>query len=209
VSGIDHWREVAAADEDSLREAILTGSSTGKPFTPYVPTFDIGHPRRILDFGCGVGRNFPYLATIATQVVGFDLPEMIERARKLHWPPLVQLEAEWASVRKQSFDLVFASLVFQHMEPEALNRYLHDIFEAAPQCYVLTRGRHDFGGATMRYVAERVALPDGALVEHDPDTNTLRRVATISGEEIAHLDDDRHVEVLVSVNQAGRGDLGS
>ena len=89
------------------------------------------------------------------------------------------------------------------LEPEALKQYLHDIFEAAPRCYVLTRGRHDFGGATMRYVAERVSLPDGALVDHDPDTNTLRRVATISGDEIANLDDDRHVEVLVRVNQGG------
>jgi hypothetical protein len=73
------WVELAAtATDDELREKILTGFRDGKPFTPYSPTLALPSPiDGVLDFGCGLGRNFPYLKTIASRVVGFDLPEMI------------------------------------------------------------------------------------------------------------------------------------
>ena len=49
-----------------MRERILTGYKAGKPFTPYVPTITLPAPiESVLDFGCGLGRNFPYLKTIA------------------------------------------------------------------------------------------------------------------------------------------------
>jgi SAM-dependent methyltransferase len=195
VTGTDHWRNVAALDEVGVREAILTGYRDGKPFTPYVPTIDIGRGGRVLDFGCGLGRNFPYLTSIADEVVGFDLPEMVARARSESRD--VSLEADWSVLAAQRFDLVFASLVFQHIEPAQLRRYLADIMAMTRRCYVLSRGRHDFGGPTLRYVREFAYVPDGVFVEHDPATNALRRVGSISGDEIVELDDARHVEVLI------------
>ncbi|MBI1872581.1 MAG: hypothetical protein HYS05_01670 [Acidobacteria bacterium] len=39
MRGLDHRQSVArSADPDDLREHILTGYKSGKPFTPYVPT---------------------------------------------------------------------------------------------------------------------------------------------------------------------------
>lgn len=197
MSGTEHWRQVASLDDAAVREAILSGYRNGKPFAPYIPTIDIGPAARVLDFGCGLGRNFPYLTTIAQQVVGYDVAEMIQRARAEPSPAAVALEDDWAAVREQRFDLAFASLVFQHIEPAELERYLDDIFVIAPRCYVLSRGRHDFGGSTMQYLRGRVALPDGVLVEHDPRTSGLMQVGLISGAEIAELDDDRHFEIVI------------
>src|SRR6478735_9124403 len=56
--GRDYWLSIAElSTPDDLREHILTGFKSGKPFTPYVPTIALPAPLdRVLDFGCGVGR---------------------------------------------------------------------------------------------------------------------------------------------------------
>ena len=79
------WVELAATATDAeLREKILTGFKDGKPFTPYVPTLALPVATgAVLDFGCGLGRNFPYLTTVATRVTGYDLPAMIDRCRRV------------------------------------------------------------------------------------------------------------------------------
>jgi SAM-dependent methyltransferase len=180
-----------------VRDAILAGYRAGKPFLPYVPTCGVGRPRRVLDFGCGLGRNTGFLASVADEVVGFDLPEMVDRARGGTWPRGVRFEACWDVVRAARFDLVFVSLVFQHVAPDELGRYLEDLVVMAPRWYVLSRGRHDFGGPTMRHVASHVRLRDGVLVDHDPVCNGLAVVGPISASEMASLDDERHVEVVL------------
>ncbi|HEY6617501.1 MAG TPA: hypothetical protein VIZ32_23400, partial [Vicinamibacterales bacterium] len=93
MAGIDDWLSVARADDpDDVRERILTGYRDGKPFTPYVPTLAMpASVTTVLDFGCGLGRNFPYLTSIAGEVVGFDLPPMIERCRTVGTHPVARL----------------------------------------------------------------------------------------------------------------------
>src|SRR5690242_2047161 len=85
MPGLSEWQAIAnTADVDELRDRIFTGYKNGKPFVTYVPTVLL--PKSIdclLDFGCGVGRSFPYLKSIARQVIGFDLEPMIERCRLL------------------------------------------------------------------------------------------------------------------------------
>src|SRR5918992_1801280 len=100
MAGRDEWLEVAASDDDELKERILTGFKTGKPFTPYVPTIALPTGlQSVLDFGCGVGRNFPYLKTIAQRVEGFDLPPMVERCRALATERVDRLASDWTDVR--------------------------------------------------------------------------------------------------------------
>ena len=53
---------------------------------------------RVLDFGCGLGRNFPYLTSFAREVVGFELPPMIERCRTLSDHPVTLLTSDWQEV---------------------------------------------------------------------------------------------------------------
>ena len=44
MPGREEWNEIAAGDADELRERILTGYKSGKPFTPYVPTIPLPDP---------------------------------------------------------------------------------------------------------------------------------------------------------------------
>lgn len=101
MPGPDDWLTAAQSDRpDDLRERILTGFLAGKPFTPYVPTLTM--PSRVgsaLDFGCGLGRNFPYLTGVADRVTGFDLAPMIERCRTLAPTPVAHLSHDWSELR--------------------------------------------------------------------------------------------------------------
>lgn len=201
MPGIDEWLSVArSADPDDLREHILSGYKDGKPFTPYVPTLTLPAPiEQALDFGCGVGRSFPYLKTIARHVTGFDLPPMIERCRTLAAEPIDLLSADWLEVRTHRFDLVFAALVLQHVEPVACLSYMRDFGQMASHVYLLTRLHNDFGPNVLDLVAESGAfeVEDCVEVDHDSETHQLRRLGRRSFNEARHQTGTGHYEVLL------------
>lgn len=81
-------------------------------------------PRRVLDFGCGVGRLVIPFARIARQVVGIDVSEgMLAEARRncdaagLDNVMLV-LSDDTLSAVEGEFDLVHSVIVFQHIDPQ-------------------------------------------------------------------------------------------
>jgi hypothetical protein len=201
MPGLDDWLSVArGADADDLRERILTGFKTGKPFTPYVPTVALPSPLdAVLDFGCGVGRNFPYLRTRARRVCGFDLPPMIERCRQIAPVAVDALWDDWAVVTAQAFDLVFASLVLQHIEPSACRGYLAGFAHISPVTYLLTRTTTDFGTNVLDHCAEADSFhaSDCTIVEHDDITNQLRVLGVRSFDELRRSGDEVHCELLL------------
>src|SRR5690348_16436338 len=134
MTGRDYWLKVAeSSDPDDLREHILTGFKDGKPFTPYVPTIELPAPiGRVLDFGCGVGRSFPFLKKVARHVTGFDLPPMIARCRALAAESADELLEDWQQVRTRRFDLIVCVLVLQHIEPANCRAFLTDFADMAP-----------------------------------------------------------------------------
>lgn len=202
MSGADDWSHLASsADADEIRERILTGYKAGKPFTPYRPTLALPSPLdRVLDFGCGLGRNFPYLTTVARHVVGFDLPEMIARCRALATQPVDRLEDDWTRLRDERFDLVFASLVLQHVDTDLCRAYLRDFARMAPHIYLLTRTDSDFGGKVLQLVAETGAYDAGPCVEveHDPATHDLAIKGRTPFDDARVSATSRHYEVLLS-----------
>ena len=195
------WTTIAiSADPDELRERILTGYKEGKPFTPYVSTLQMPAPLDwVLDFGCGVGRSFPYLKTIATHVAGFDLEPMIARCRALAMERVDLLTGDWNELSRRSFDLVFADLVLQHVEPQACRAYLADFARMAPMTYLLTRLQSDFGENVLKLVADTglFQVESCAEVEHDPASHQLRQVARRSFAELSRASDNLHYEVLL------------
>ena len=79
-------------------------------------------PRRVLDFGCGVGRLVIPFADLADWIVGVDVsPSMLTEARKnciergLHHIDLVISDDSLSSL-DEPFDLVHSSIVFQHID---------------------------------------------------------------------------------------------
>lgn len=201
MPGLDDWLTAArSANADELREQILTGFKAGKPFTPYVPTLAMPSPlRSVLDFGCGLGRNFPYLASLGASVTGFDLPPMIERCRALAPAPVERLSHDWLDVRAWSFDLIVASLVLQHIETDACRAYLRDFADMASHIYLLTRTQTDFGVNLLQLVAETDAFEAGdcVTVEHDSETHQLRVLGRTSFDHARRTSGLEHYEVLL------------
>ena len=201
MAGRKEWEAIAAeAHPDELRERIFTGYKQGKPFTPYVPT--IALPESIdwvLDFGCGVGRNFPYLKSIARHVAGFDLEPMIVRCRSLATESADLLSSDWGDVSGRRFDLVFASLVLQHIETDICLAYLTNFAKMAPAIYLLTRLQSDFAANVFGLVVESGLFDVGecAEVEHDPQTNELRQVGRRLFSDVSQATDNLHYEVML------------
>jgi SAM-dependent methyltransferase len=195
------WAELAAtASEEDLRERILTGFKAGKPFTPYAATLPLpAGMASVLDFGCGLGRNFPYLRTIAARVVGFDLPEMTARARDAAPVDADVLSSDWDAVRAMPFDLIFASLVLQHIPEDRCREALADFARMAPVTYLLARGAGDFGFNALDVAARSGDFePDECrVVDHDPATHQLRVIGAVPFDTALAADDPRHFEVLL------------
>ena len=195
----DWWNAAATESDDDLRERILTGFKSGKPFTPYAPTIGWPPVESVLDFGCGVGRSFPYLRSVARRISGFDLPPMIARCRALGTEQVSRLSSDWVDVRTRRYDLVFASLVLQHIDTAECRRYLTDFAGIAPCVYLLTRTRTDFDAVMLDLVAESGLYHASAcrIVDHDPATHQLRVIADRTFDAARESPDDVHYEVLL------------
>lgn len=155
----------------------------------------------MLDFGCGLGRNFPFLETVAERVTGFDLPPMVARCRELGVAARVTLSDDWSSLRQQRFDVVYAALVLQHVDTDRCREYLRDLARMTPVVYLLSRSDTDFGQNLFELVAESgcyVPAPCVA-VDHDPDTNQLRVLGTLSFDQVCRAAPGGHYETLLRV----------
>jgi SAM-dependent methyltransferase len=88
--------------------------------------------RRALDFGCGVGRLSQALAEHVDQVVGVDIsPTMLEKARELDRSGgrcafILNEASDLGIIESGSVDVVYSSLVLQHMPPEFARGYLKE-----------------------------------------------------------------------------------
>ena len=202
MAGRDYWVSIAeSSSPDDLREHILTGFKSGKPFTPYVPTIPLPSPvGRLLDFGCGVGRSFPFLRTIARHLSGFDLPPMIGRCRTLAPVPADDLFDDWQDVRMRRFDLIVCVLVLQHLDPADCRAFLADFARMAPTVYLLTRADSDFGTNVLDEVSASglYDVNSSVEVEHDAATHQLRVVRAVSFDEARAVDARGHYETLLS-----------
>ena len=117
----DGWADIASKSEDDIREYILTGYKAGRKFEPYtLPLLQSTEVRSILDFGCGLGRNFDGMRSLGAKSYAFDLPEMIKSCAKFGEPGDVTLLDTWEGVLDRRYDMAMAILVLQHVadQPE-------------------------------------------------------------------------------------------
>ena len=89
-------------------------------------------PKKILDFGCGVGRLLVPFAGVAEEVVGVDVsPSMLVEARRnmderhLRNVRLVRSDDALSALEGEQFDFVHSCLVLQHI-PIARGRALFE-----------------------------------------------------------------------------------
>jgi len=116
-------------------------------------------PRRILDFGCGVGRLVVPFAVNAQQVVGVDISlSMLEEARRncrqraLENVVFVESDDMLSQVQGE-FDLVHTCIVLQHIDPrrgvQIFSRMLTRLAPGGMGAVQITYGwRNKFPGAS-------------------------------------------------------------
>jgi trans-aconitate methyltransferase len=155
---INYWDHAAVRLNDAeLREAILAGAQDGKPFEP--DALQVTWPVRmaaIVDYGCGLGRNWPLLLQHATTVYAFDRAAMLVRALRLPVPEHVEPTQHIHTLGP--VDLVFMSLVLQHIPLDELD----DLWSCLPPhhyLHVQGRARHDEGGPTFALIPPTMYFP--------------------------------------------------
>ena len=92
------------------------------------------HPgrERALDFGCGVGRLSQALAEHVDKVIGLDIaPSMLATARELDRSGgrcefVLNQASDLAVIESGSMDIVYSSLVLQHIPKEMQSGYLRE-----------------------------------------------------------------------------------
>lgn len=115
-----------------------------------------------LDFGCGVGRLSAALAGHFTEVTGVDIaPTMLAEARRLDRSGgrcrfVLNESDDLAFVPDGSVDLVYSSLVLQHMPPRLAERYLREFVrvladDGVAVFQVAARPRMSFKGLVFRF----------------------------------------------------------
>lgn len=108
------------------------------------------HPRRVLDFGCGVGRNIVCMANNAHnwQVIGYDNAAMIRSASKYLVDKIpadddVTLLSDWGQVLNNAagnpFDTIFCCVSLQHIPEPQLREYLADFKKIGKELFVFGR----------------------------------------------------------------------
>jgi len=181
---------------DGRRQTRIVTHASAKPEPP---TIELPAVESVLDFGCGLGRNFSYLKTIAREVSGFDVPEALAGCEGHPTYGTDRLSNDWNVTRQRRFDLIFASLVLEHLPTERVAGFLDDFAPMAPYVYVLTRARSDSGAAILDLVVESRAYDPGPcrILDHDPSTHRFRVVGEASFDAARRSPDDLHYEVLL------------
>jgi SAM-dependent methyltransferase len=115
----------------SVEEFLSTGRADVEATRRWLD--ELGMPtrwERVLDFGCGVGRLSQALAQNANEVVGVDISvPMLDKARELDRSGGVcQFVVNESSDLRQfpdgHFDLVYTTLVLQHLPRPVIDRYV-------------------------------------------------------------------------------------
>lgn len=123
----------------------------------------------VLDFGCGVGRNAIYFSQQYRDLkfTGYDCDQMLSRAadfyKHRHGGSIsdeqnLALSSDWDSLKLMRFDVIYATLVFQHIEPTQLRGYLEDIKKMTPLLCVHGRRFNDYGYVSTWGVLESCGL---------------------------------------------------
>ena len=139
----ERWEQVGLRTNDiELKEAMLTGHGEAEvlPHTELGLIDAKGRKYKVLDFGCGIGRNFKYLKGFSTELHGYDLEPIVDRCEELCKEDIDLLTSDWSEIQKNKYDMVAASFVFQCMDSaEIIKQFLEDLSKITSILYVTTR----------------------------------------------------------------------
>jgi len=145
------WDKIKTLEE--AKRKICTNCSTFTSDFPHLRPPPLENKTSILDFGCGIGRNIPYLINNSkAKVYGYDFPNMIALAREFLgpevWNKVIWINPPIENLKGYRFDLILATLVFQHIplsELRTILKVLSGVLLEGGELYVHSRGYTDEG----------------------------------------------------------------
>ena len=134
---------------------------------------------KVLDFGCGLGRNFPTLEALFEEIHGFDTCPMVDKLVSIHEEEGLGYElltCDWDAHKDNVFDCVFECTVLQHIPTEEVKSRLKDISQMTEYLVGNFRSFNDqnrdfkqnFGGHNMMQLVEEVDAFDIVDCSIDP-----------------------------------------
>ncbi len=139
------WTKLALDSSDpDLKDLVLTGSADMKELPSSPVSLVVTDPsiniKKVLDFGCGIGRNFKHYKKFYEEVHGYDLPSMVDRCKVINNEKINLLTSDWNEILSNTYDMVAAQFVFQHfLDPLHLTSLLGDISHITRYLYVSGR----------------------------------------------------------------------
>lgn len=128
----DTWPELeiwSKANIDGVGDMIITGyiGALEDMLPDYFTIKFAGFGRRALDFGCGIGRNTIALANNFVEVVGYDLPNMINLVPEKNKLNNIEYTSDWENIKNKKFDVIIAYAVLQAIREKELREFLQDM----------------------------------------------------------------------------------
>jgi cyclopropane fatty-acyl-phospholipid synthase-like methyltransferase len=164
----DLWLNV---NKETAGDLILTGYNGQLRDMPVYDEVSslFGNGEYALDFGCGVGRNSVALSENYSKVVAFDLPSMISLVPEDNKLSNIIYTANWEYVKSFKFNMVLASLVFQHIDDAELESYLYDLSQITDKLVLHSRTWIDHSESKVLPIVEKYFIIDS--IEHTQDPN--------------------------------------
>jgi SAM-dependent methyltransferase len=152
----NNWDDLRGKNINEVLHLIVTNQTLENVLPDLHIINEIGMVDRqikLLDFGCGIGRNvFEFSKNKNWHIVGYDNDFMLEMSKEycklkynknLNNFSNITLSSEWEFIKKNKFDCVYATLVFQHIFEKDLNTYLQDIKQISTKMVVMGRRYND------------------------------------------------------------------
>lgn len=138
--------------------------------------------RKILEYGCGTGRNIDFLrkAFPSAQVVGSDVSAAsLEVARNAN--PGVQFLLEGESLQPDGeFDLIFVASVFHHIPPPERPRVMASLAQRLSRTGSIEIFEHNPFNPVTRRIVDRCPFDADAILLKPAELRSLFRGAGLS-----------------------------
>jgi SAM-dependent methyltransferase len=184
-----NWENIAEKNNlDVVADFILTGKklSEFQPDSWVVPFIGNKDDKlKILDFGCGIGRNTFGMIEITPnwEWIGYDNYQMIKKTQEFKSFKYsnksvdnVKFYSDWNVVKYMKFDCIYCALVLQHIYSRFLKSYLRDFKKMTKKIVVVSRRFNDEPPhpSTWRIIESEGLIPSkfynkGVLSLYTPD----------------------------------------
>jgi 2-polyprenyl-3-methyl-5-hydroxy-6-metoxy-1,4-benzoquinol methylase len=123
----------------------------------------------ILDFGCGIGRNaIPLALSNKTWMISvYDNINMINQMKifcnkkynvDIEKIQNIKIYTDWNILKQKKFDFIYCTLVFQHIQEDALVSYTSDIKNMTKNLIVMGRRFNDDNNKNTWQILEKNGL---------------------------------------------------